>query len=147
MMRGMMMLAVWVSNITRRHSGLLFFFYANLSLLGNWTSRKRLVEHFYIWMLWQVVKATEITDEPLKLLKKLRARSAMWLMKSNLSLKSPSNFAPFQHLTYTCMSIFITYTCSGIRQLNSSVSPWNILSDYTSMEAVILLNYVWALRS
>lgn len=48
------------------------FFFGHLSVLGDGTSRQRLVKHFHIWMLRQVVKATQVTNETLQLLEELK---------------------------------------------------------------------------
>lgn len=47
------------------------FFSGHLSVLGDGTSGQRLIQHFHIWMLRQVVKATQVTDETLQLLEEL----------------------------------------------------------------------------
>lgn len=65
-------------NIVRYKSGDSFStvkyltFSTYLSLLENGASGQRLVEHFDIGMLRQVVKSTQVTNETLQLLKKLR---------------------------------------------------------------------------
>lgn len=48
------------------------FFFGHLSVLGDGTSRQRLIKHFHIWMLRQVVKATQVTNETLQLLEELK---------------------------------------------------------------------------
>lgn len=55
-------------SLNKRH--LLFF--GHLSVLGDRTSRQRLIKHFHIWMLRQVVKATQVTNETLQLLEELK---------------------------------------------------------------------------
>lgn len=47
-------------------------FFGHLSVLGDRTSRQRLIKHFHIWMLRQVVKATQVTNETLQLLEELK---------------------------------------------------------------------------
>lgn len=48
------------------------FVFGHLSVLGDRTSGQRLIKHFHIWVLRQVVKATQVTNETLQLLEELK---------------------------------------------------------------------------
>lgn len=91
----------WVFKCHKKTLNFILVLGEYLSLLGNWASRKRLVKHFYIWMLWQVVKPTEITNEALQLLKKL------WVKTDNENQTAIKQF--YQVSTLTALNIMWHY--------------------------------------
>lgn len=46
----------------------------HLSVVSDGTRGQRLIQHFHIWMLRQVVKTTQVTNEALQLLEELMRR-------------------------------------------------------------------------
>lgn len=101
------------------------FFSGHLSVLGNRTSRQRLIEHFHIWMLGQVVKAAQVTNETLQLLEELIRQEKTAVIQINL-YKSDTSRGGISRLTSVLPFLTSSKRSNTSARLGSSESTNHI---------------------